>query len=141
MSRTQESVEVAVPVAAAYEQWSRVSAFPRFMSGVEEVAPGPAGTVHWVARVDGVHRAFDTEITERIPGERIAWRTVGGADHSGVATFHALDEGRTRIMLQLDHTPHGVVDLIGDRLGFVAHQVHRCLQDFKQHVEEEARAA
>ncbi|MFI9329483.1 SRPBCC family protein [Kitasatospora sp. NPDC052868] len=141
MSRTQESIEVAVAVEAAYEQWCRVSAFPRFMSGVEEVVPGPAGTVHWVARVDGVQREFVTEVTERIPGERIAWRSVDGADQCGVATFHALDGGRTRIMLQLDHTPHGVVDLIGDRLGFVAHQVHRCLQDFKQHVEQHDRAA
>ncbi|MFD9123417.1 SRPBCC family protein [Kitasatospora sp. NPDC059571] len=141
MSRIEESVEVAVPVAAAYEQWCRTSAFPRFMSGVEEVAPGPAGTVHWVARVDGVRREFDAEITERVPGERIAWRSVDGAEQSGVVTFHDAGPGRTRIMLQLDHTPHGVIDLIGDRLGFVAHQVHRCLQDFRANVERASPAA
>ncbi|WP_033820810.1 SRPBCC family protein [Kitasatospora sp. MBT63] len=141
MSRTEESIEVAAPVGAVYEQWCRVSAFPRFMSGVEEVVPGPGGTVHWVARVDGVQREFDAEITERIAGERIAWRSVDGAEQSGVVTFHDLGAGRTRIMLQLDHTPHGVIDLIGDRLGFVAHQVHRCLQEFKEHVERRSRAA
>jgi uncharacterized membrane protein len=141
MSRIEESVEVAVPVAEAYQQWCRVSAFPRFMSGVEDVVPGPDGTVHWVARVDGVQREFDAEITERVPGERIAWRSVDGAEQSGVVTFHDQGAGRTRIMLQLDHTPHGMIDVIGDRLGFVAHQVHRCLQDFRVHAESRSRAA
>ncbi|WP_371496966.1 SRPBCC family protein [Kitasatospora sp. NBC_00374] len=141
MSRIEESVEVAVPVEAAYEQWCGISAFPRFMAGVEGVTPGPGGTVHWVARVDGIQREFDAEVTERIAGERIAWRAVDGAEHSGVVTFHALAADRTRIMLQLDHTPHGVVDVIGDRLGFVAHQVHRSLQDFKRHVEDPAASA
>ncbi|MER8186613.1 SRPBCC family protein [Kitasatospora sp. NPDC094015] len=135
MSQIEESIEVAVPVGSAYRSWSEWTAFPEFMSGVERVEPISADAVHWVAKVDGIQREFDAEITERTPGERIAWRSVGGAEQSGVVTFHALDADRTRVMLQLDHTPHGVVDVIGDRLGFVAHQVHRCLRDFKQHVE------
>ncbi|MEV4615934.1 cyclase [Kitasatospora sp. NPDC049258] len=117
MSQIEESVEVSVPVGSAYRGWSEWTAFPDFMSGAE--------------------RECEAEITGRTPGERIAWRAVGGgAEQSGVVTFHALGTDRTRVMLQLDHTPHGVVDLIGDRLGFVAHQVHRCLRDFKQHVED-----
>lgn len=141
MSHIAESVEVAVPLMAAYEQWSRVTAFPRYMHGVEQVVQTSDTTVHWVAGVDGVQREFETEITERVPGERIAWRSVSGTEQSGVVTFHALGARQTRVMLQLDHTPHGVLDTIGDRLGFVAHEVHRCLQDFKQHVESEPTTA
>lgn len=140
MSHIAESVEVAVPVMAAYEKWSRVTAFPCFMHGVERVEPTSDTTAHWVAVVDGVQREFDAEITERIPGARIAWRSVGGAEQSGVVTFHALGARQTRVMLQLDHTPRGMLDTIGDRLGFVAHEVHRCLRDFKQHVESNPSA-
>jgi uncharacterized membrane protein len=32
-----ESVDVGVPVRAAYDQWTQFGAFPRFMEGVEEV--------------------------------------------------------------------------------------------------------
>ncbi|MFJ9520189.1 SRPBCC family protein [Kitasatospora sp. NPDC101801] len=140
MSHIAESVEVSVPVEDAYREWSRFTAFPEFMHGIEEVAAAPGATVHWVAGVDGVRREFDTEVTERVPGERIAWRSVAGVEHSGVVTFHALETGRSRVMLQIDHTPHGVLDAVGDWLGFIAHEVQRCLRDFKQHVEGRAVA-
>ena len=36
-THVERSIEVAVPVRTAYDQWTRFEEFPRFMSGVEEV--------------------------------------------------------------------------------------------------------
>lgn len=134
MSRVEESVEVDVPVAAAYNQWKRFTDFPRFMSGVEEVRVSDDLT-HWVVSVDRVHREFDARITEQIQDDRIAWASVTGPQQTGVVTFHRLGEDRTRLMLQLDHEPHGLLESVGDLLGFVHHQVHQDLQEFKQFME------
>ena len=35
MARTQESIDVNVPVRTAYNQWTQFEEFPRFMEGVE----------------------------------------------------------------------------------------------------------
>ena len=35
MGTIRESVEVAVPVRTAYDQWTQFEEFPRFMAGVE----------------------------------------------------------------------------------------------------------
>jgi hypothetical protein len=119
MSKIEESVEVEVALGTAYRQWTRFTEFPRFMSGVERIDRVSDTLTHWVASVDGVHREFDAEITEQVPDERIA-------------------ANRTKVMLQLDHEPHGLVDTVGDRLGFVSHQVLRDLAEFKRFIEDPA---
>jgi uncharacterized membrane protein len=135
MSKIEESVEVEVPLSTAYDQWTRFAEFPRFMGGVERIDQLTETLTHWVTNVDGVHREFDAEITEQVPDDRIAWRSLNGPEQRGVVTFHRIDERRTTVMLQLDHAPHGVVDVVGDLLGFVSHQVHQDLGEFKRFIE------
>jgi uncharacterized membrane protein len=136
MSKIEESVEVEVPLTTAYTQWTRFAEFPRFMSGVQRIDRLDDRMTHWVTSVDGVHREFDAEITEQVPDDRIAWRSVNGPEQWGVVTFHRLSGTRTKVMLQLDHEPHGVVDVVGDMLGFVSHQVQRDLGEFKRFIED-----
>jgi len=139
MSKIEESVEVEVPVSTVYDLWTRFTEFPRFMSGVDRIDQVSDTLTHWVTNVDGVHREFDARITEQIPNERIAWASVSGAEQSGVVTFHRLGEDRARVMLQLDLDPHGVLDIIADKLGFVSHQVLQDLQEFKRFAEAHQR--
>ena len=37
MSTREETVEVAVPVRTAYDQWTQFESFPNFMSGVDSI--------------------------------------------------------------------------------------------------------
>ena len=69
-------------------------------------------------------------ITEQIPDDRIAWRARAGAANAGVVTFHRLGDGRTRIMLQLEYEPEGVVEKAGDAVGVVSHRVEGDLLRF-----------
>ncbi|SFF59002.1 Polyketide cyclase / dehydrase and lipid transport [Actinacidiphila alni] len=136
MSAVEESVEVDVPVTTAYNQWTQFEEFPQFMDGVERIEQRGPTLTHWVTKVGGATREFDAAITEQIPDERIAWTTVEGeARQAGVVTFHRLDDGHTKVMLQLEHDPQGVADTVGDKLGFVRRQAKGDLKRFKTYIE------
>ncbi|WP_031519313.1 SRPBCC family protein [Streptomyces sp. NRRL F-5123] len=136
MSTVEESVEVDVPVRTAYNQWTQFEEFPHFMDGVERIEQRTPTLTHWVTEVGGAKREFDAEITEQVPDERVAWTTVAGeARQAGVVTFHRLDDTHTKVMLQLEHDPHGITDTVGDKLGFVRRQAKGDLNRFKQYIE------
>jgi uncharacterized membrane protein len=135
-----ESIDVAVPVRTAYDQWTQFESFPLFMSGVDEVRQTDDTHTHWKISMGGVTREFDAEITEQIPDERVAWTSRSGTKHAGVVTFHQLDPQTTRVTLQLDTEPHGIVEKIGDKLGVPAHQASTDLKRFKTFIEEHGSA-
>ena len=139
MSTVEESIEVAVPVTAAYNQWTQFESFPEFMSGVERIEQVDDTTTHWVTQVDGVRREFDAKITEQTPDQRVAWTSVDGPTHAGVVTFHRLADDRTKVMVQMDVEPEGVVETVGDKLGVVKRQVEGDLERFKEFIEGRGR--
>jgi len=136
MSTIEESVEVSVPVRVAYNQWTQFEEFPQFMEGVEEVRQTGDSRTHWRTKIAGVEREFDAEITEQHPDHRVAWRSLSGASHAGVVTFHRLDDATTRVMLQLDVEPEGVVEKAGDALGVAKRRVKGDLGRFKELIEQ-----
>ncbi|XQE77627.1 SRPBCC family protein [Streptomyces microflavus] len=136
MSQVAESIEVSVPVSAAYNQWTQFESFPQFMEGVERIEQRTQTLTHWKTKIAGVEREFDAEITEQIPDERVAWTSVGGeAKQAGVVTFHYIDDSTTKVMLQLDYAPEGLAETVGDKLGFVKRQAAGDLKRFKEFIE------
>ena len=136
MAQVQESVDVNVPVRTAYNQWTQFESFPNFMEGVESVTQIDATHNHWVTKVGGVTREFDTEITEQNPDERIAWKAVGGdTGHAGVVTFHRLGDDQTRVMIQIDWQPSDLVEKAGAAVGVDDHRVKADAKRFKEFVE------
>jgi uncharacterized membrane protein len=136
MSTVEKSIDVDVPVRTAYDQWTQFESFPQFMDGVDRIDQASDTRTHWVTSIGGVKREFDAEITEQYPDERVAWTSVDGPKQAGVVTFHRLDEGRTRVMLQMDFAPEGLVENVGDKLGFVGRRAEGDLERFKKFIEE-----
>jgi uncharacterized membrane protein len=138
MSQILETVDVDVPVTTAYNQWTQFESFPQFMDGVDEVAQVSDTMTHWKISIGGVKREFDAEIVEQTPDQRIAWKSVDGAQHAGVVTFHELEPGKTsRVTLQLDTEPEGVVENIGDKLGLTTKNAKDDLERFKKFIESQ----
>ena len=135
MSTVEESIDVSVPVRTAYNQWTQFEEFPKFMEGVEEIRQIDDTRTHWKTKIAGVEREFDAEITEQHPDHRVAWRSTEGAEHAGVVTFHRLDDDTTRVMVQLDTEPEGLVEQAGDKLGVVKRRVKGDLGRFKELIE------
>jgi uncharacterized membrane protein len=135
MSTIEQSIDVAVPVRAAYDQWTQFEEFPRFMEGVERIDQIDPSHTHWVTSIAGVMREFDAEITEQRPDERVAWRSLDKPRQAGVVTFHRVAPSTTRIMLQMEFEPEGIAEKAADKLDVVKHRVKGDLKRFKTFVE------
>jgi uncharacterized membrane protein len=135
MSTIEESIEVRVPLQTAYNQWTQFEQFPLFMEGVEEVRQIDDTRLHWVAEFGGHRHEWDAEVTEQKPDERVAWRNARGRDNGGVVTFHRIDPQTTRIMVQMDYVPAGVVERIGSAIGADNRRVQGDLERFKEMIE------
>jgi uncharacterized membrane protein len=136
MAQVTESVDVAVPVRTAYNQWTQFEEFPRFMDGVEEIRQTDDTHLHWVAEFGGKREEWEAEVTEQRPDERVAWAARGGKGNAGVVTFHRLDEDSTRVTVQMDWEPEGVLENVGATLGFDDRQVSKDLERFKEMIED-----
>jgi len=139
MSTIEKSIEVNVPVRTAYNQWTQFEEFPRFMEGVKEVNQLDDTHLHWKAAIAGQEKEWDAEITEQTPDQRIAWTSRGGAINGGVVTFHRLSDVKSKVMLQLEYDPQGVVENVGAALGVVSLRVQGDLERFKEFIETRGR--
>jgi len=135
MSTVVESVDVAAPLTAVYNQWTQFEDFPRFMEGVTEVRQISDTLTHWTVEIGGVRREFDARITEQRPDERVAWTSVDGPKHAGVVTFHRLDENHSRITAQMEMDPAGIAETVADKAGLLDRRVKGDLKRFRDFME------
>jgi uncharacterized membrane protein len=131
-----EAIEVNVPLRTAYNQFTQFEDFPQFMKSVKEIRQLDDKRLHWKANIAGEDKEWDAEITEQIPDKRIAWRSIGGVHHAGVVTFHKLSDDVTRVTLQMDYQPDGVLEAIGDALGAVRMETRANLSNYKEMLEK-----
>ena len=135
MASVVESIDVNVPVTTAYNQWTQFEDFPHFMEGVKSVTQTDDTHLHWVAEIAGKDKEWDAEVTEQHPDERVAWKATSGAENAGVVTFHRIDDQTSRVTLQMDVDPEGVVENVGTGLGFLDRRVKGDLERFKEFIE------
>jgi uncharacterized membrane protein len=135
MSTIEQAIDVNVPVRTAYNQWTQFEEFPKFMDGVTEVKQLSDTRLLWRSEIGGVEETWEAEIDEQVPDMRIAWHSVTGARNAGVVTFHRLSDTQTRVMLQIDYDPEGLVENVGDALGAVSLRIKSDLQRFKEFIE------
>lgn len=134
MSTIEKSIEVAVPVRTAYDQWTQFESFPRFMEGVESVTQLDDKRLHWKAEIAGVTREWDAEIVDQTPDQQITWRATDGTENAGTVTFTPA-AGGTRVSLRMDYEPQGLVEKAGEVLHLVEHRAQGDLERFKEFIE------
>ena len=135
MSRITEQIEVDVPVRIAYDQWTQFEAFPQFMEGIERVVQLDDRTLEWSASIAGKTKHWRAEILEQAPDAVVSWRSTEGAQNDGAIRFEPLGPDRTRLTLQLDVEPEGLVEKAGDALGLVERRVRGDLERFREFME------
>ena len=135
MASVERSIVVKVPLQTAYNQWTQFEEFPRFMEGVEKVQQMGDKRLHWVAEIAGKTEEWDAEITEQRPDERVAWKSTTGRTNAGAVTFHRLSDAETKLMVQIDYEPEGVVEKVGDAIGVVERRTKGDLERFKEYIE------
>jgi uncharacterized membrane protein len=117
----QKTIHIAAPVDQVYTFWSNYENFPLFMSNVRGVEDLGGGRSRWVVSgPGGAPIEWHAMVTERIPGDLIAWRSEPGSmlENAGVIRFRA-ENGGTRVDLRFCyHPPAGgagqaVTELLG----------------------------
>ena len=141
MARVSQSVEVSVSVRVAYNQWTQFEQFPQFMEGIEQVTQLDDTHLRWVADIGGKRHEWDAEITEQTPDTRIAWRSVEGYHNEGVVMFEKIAPDVTRIKVEFEYEPEGLVEKTGSAIGADDLQVEEDLERFKALVEGTGGAA
>jgi uncharacterized membrane protein len=136
MAQIIATIDVDVPVHTAYNQWTQFEEFPQFLSFVESIVQITDTTQHWKVKIGGQEREFDAEITEQHPDERVAWKSTGGDENqAGVVTFHKLSDTESRVTVQLDWEPTGLLEKAGALVGVDDHAVKKDLENFKKFIE------
>jgi uncharacterized membrane protein len=133
----QRWTDVAVPVETAYEAWTSFDEFPKFMHRVLNARQKDSDRVSWQEKVWFSTRQWEGQITDRRKNDRIAWKTTSGMSHRGVVSFHKLDANLTRVMVDMEFEPNGMVEKMASGLRFVKRAVQADLARFKAYVEME----
>lgn len=134
MSTVMETIEIDAPIRVVYNQWTQFEEFPEFMSGIERVDQLDDTHLHWVASIAGVTREWNATITEQVPDTRIAWANIDGATNTGAVSFDAIGPATTKVTLEIDYEPEGLVENVGDTLGLVGSQARADLESFREFI-------
>ncbi len=141
MASIRQSVEVRVSLAAAYGQWTQFDQFPHFMEGVREVYQLDDTHLHWRADRHGRTVEWDSEITEQVPDQHIAWRDIGGPGNHGSVRFQPLQQNLTRVDLEMELAPQlpGTEQAQHER--DLRRRVEQDMLRFKEMIEGQGQAA
>lgn len=118
----QVSIDVAVPIAVAWDEWMALESLPEGVDRVVQIERDGEVLFGSIAGPGG--RDWEAEIVDERPCQSFAWRSVEGSDCAGLVTFHELSPRLTRIELDLDVVPTGPVQAVA----FASHLAHRHAQ-------------
>jgi uncharacterized membrane protein len=105
--KVERSITIEKPAREIYDFWRSFSNLPRVLDHLESVTDLGGGRSHWVAKGPaGTRIEWDSEIVNDIPGELIAWKTVGTPDvaHAGSVHFTPAGSG-TEVRFVMDYEP------------------------------------
>jgi uncharacterized membrane protein len=131
----QRWTDVAVPVDQAYQAWSEFDNYPKFMHRVLTVEEKGDDEVSWEEKIWFSKRQWEGRITERRENDRIVWKTTSGMSHKGIVSFHKIDDQLTRVMVEMEFEPNGIIEKMASGLRFVKRAVQSDLARFKAYVE------
>jgi uncharacterized membrane protein len=131
----QQSVDIAVPIETAYNQWTQFEDWPNFMHRVTRVTQEDDCTVSFATKIWGKTKEFSAKIETQRPEERIKWRVSQGITHTGVVTFHELAPRLTRVELTMDVDPGSLIEKAARGMRHVKRAARADLHRFKAFIE------
>ena len=109
--KIERSVTIDRPRDEVFGIWRDFERLPQFIDDVRSVTSLSGGRSHWVAKLPGGKTiGWDAELVNEIPGELVAWKTVGDSDvaHAGSVHFRDAPDGRgTDMRFVISYEPPG----------------------------------
>jgi len=120
MATVEQTIDVSVSAATAYDQWARFESFPQWMEGVASIEQVDATRLHWVAKVkDEVAsagdetREWDARITGQERDRRISWESIteepGEKPSTGGVEFEPLGDEACRVTFRMEWEPEAAL--------------------------------
>jgi uncharacterized membrane protein len=97
----RHSVIVKASIGQVYEQWSRIEDLPKFITPLRNVQRIDDAHFSYVWHPNGSEQQGVFQIVLRIPGRRIAWRSMSDGFMSGVVSFEPRSDQHTEITLKI----------------------------------------
>lgn len=101
----QCSIDIAVPLEVAYDEWMKLEFLPEGVHTVRKIRRDGDRLKGQIS--SGRGQRWRAELREERPEESFAWRSLAGSDCLGLVTFHRLAERLTRLEVELDVIPSG----------------------------------
>lgn len=119
--RVNKTININAPIDEVYRFWHNFENFPRFMDHVKEISTQDNVSTWKVAGPAGSSFEFQSQVTQDIPNQSIAWETLPDSQvhHSGFVRFDENADGTTRVSVQMNYVPpagalgHVVAQLFG----------------------------
>jgi hypothetical protein len=131
----QRWTDVGLPIDQVYEEFTKFDQFPRFMHRVLNVEQKGRDKISWSEKIWFSSRQWEGRVTERRKNDRIVWMTNSGMSHKGIVSFHKLADNLTRVMVDMEFEPSGIMEKMASGLRFVKRAVQADLARFKTYVE------
>jgi HSP20 family molecular chaperone IbpA len=139
MAKIEKSVEINVPVHTAYNQLTQFTEFPRFMQGVQEIRQLDDTHLHWHSKSDGQDKEWDSEITQQIPDQCIAWRNITGPKNAGKIVLQPIAQDKTKVTLSMEFEPEPSSPDAANAEANIAQRIEQDLARFKKLIETQGQ--
>ena len=136
-----ESTEIQAPLARVYDAWSHYERLPSCMESVRRTKQIDSGRVLWDVDIAGHQLVWESRILEVVSKKIIRWESSSGTELAGQVRFEAIDANRTRLAVEIEFRPKGIVESLGARLGYADRAVRRDLASFRRYVQQIVRQA
>jgi len=127
----QQAIDIGIPVTAAYNHFTQFEEWPKFMHRAQSVSQDDETHLKFKTKIWLFSREFTAEIEEQRPDERIEWHVTEGITHHGVATFHELAPRLTRVEINVDVEPSGLIEKSARGMRHVKRAIRADLHRFK----------
>ncbi|MFH8800857.1 SRPBCC family protein [Streptomyces sp. NPDC017936] len=136
MHSVDETIEIAVPVRTAYNQWTQFKGFPRFMTTVKRVDQITPALTSWTIAVGPLRGEFRAEIVEQEPDSHLVWRSLDRRPaHRGEVSFAPTANGGTAVTVRMEIAPRGAAGLLTCVPTLAGRVVRGELRHFKRYIE------
>ncbi|NNL67133.1 MAG: hypothetical protein HKP30_12880 [Myxococcales bacterium] len=129
------SLPIAAPVERVFDHWTRLERLPEILTNVRRVKRIGDRRSLWDVDVAGRQIVWEAEEVERIPHKTLRWVSTWGAEHRGCVGFTRLDDGGTRLDVEIEIRPRNLLERLGVWLGPVGSALSEDLSRFARFVE------
>ncbi|MFC8124838.1 SRPBCC family protein [Streptomyces sp. NPDC057302] len=130
-----ETVDVGVPLRAAYDNWTQYEEFSGFTKGVKSVSTSDEVSSDWKLKVGPSNRSWKATVQEQLPDDRIVWSSEGSKGSTrGAVSFHELAPTLTRIVVIVEYYPAGFFEKTGNLWRAQGRRLRLDLKHFARYV-------